>query len=290
MKKVNIYLFSTLLAFLLLFACQSQLAGQDNLTCHECQLRLNENIAQTNPSHLAHTLVFSGMTFVALMLLAWSFHLQRRNTAKQQEIINLKMMNNRNLIRPHFVFNVLNHVSMQQGSEADHTIQDIIRLMRSQLAVSSQPYVTLREELTFTENYIQLASKNLHGDFVFHIEHQDEEILDTRKIPSTFIQILAENAIKHALAPLEGAKRLTIKISARENETVVVVEDNGPGFDIRHNFNGTGTGLKVIQHTITLYNHSHRHKMTLKVENINDAHGHPAGCKAMLTIPQDVGL
>ncbi len=260
----------------------------DTLTLHN-QLRLNEKNAQISHDRLIFMLVISGVLLVALMLLTWSFYLRRRNADKQLEIINLKISNNRNVIAPHFVFNVLKHASMQQGSESDKTIDGIIQLMRSQLVVSSQLFVTLREELDFTQNYVNLAAESLTDKFVFEVQCPDKEAMDIRNVPSTFVQILAENAIKHALALVEGEKRLIVNVLITDEDTLVMVEDNGPGFDIRRNSDGTGTGLKVIQRTIALYNQSHRHKMAFKIENINGQHGKPVGCKATLTIPYDAG-
>lgn len=260
----------------------------DTLELHN-QLRLNEKEAQISHDRLLYTFIILGVLIVALALLAWTLYLRKRNADNQLEIVNLRISNTRNVIAPHFVFNVLKHASLQSGPEADNSINGIIRLMRSQINVARRLFVTLREELDFTENYLALAGSTLGSDFEYRIDKPDEEALDSRPVPSTFVQILAENAVKHALAGMDGPKRLLIEVKLTERDTIIAVEDNGPGFDIRRSSShSTGTGLRVIQRTLALHNESHRRKMSFQVKNLPDGKGGIAGCRVTLVVPADV--
>lgn len=259
----------------------------DTLALHN-QVRLDKKNAEISHDRLVYTYIIGGALLIALALLAWTFFLRKRNADKKLEIIKLKISNNRNVIAPHFIFNVLKHASLQQGQDADDTINGIIDLMRSQLAVSKRVFVKLREELDFTEHYVKLAGANLGNDFVFTVNKPEESALNTRLVPSTFVQILAENAIKHALSQLEGEKRLMIDVTTTDSETIIKVEDNGPGFDIRSSADGTGTGLSVIRRTLALYNESHRKKIICTIQNLTCPDGHIAGCQARLVIPGDI--
>lgn len=260
----------------------------DTLTLHN-ELRLNEKNAEISQSRLLYLLIISGILLAALALLAWTLFLRKRNADNQLEIIRLKISNDRNVIAPHFIFNVLKHASTQEKRDADETINGIITLMRSQLAVSRRVMVSLREELDFTADYVKVAAVSMGPDFTFHLHRPGDGTEDTRLVPSTFVQILVENAIKHALKPLEGEKVLTINALVKEHETVVEVEDNGQGFDIRRqSSDGTGTGLRVIRRTLALYNQSHRRKILFSIRNITREDGSIAGCRASLTVPDDV--
>ena len=261
----------------------------DTLKLHN-QLRLNEKNAEISRDRFYFTALIACLLLIALGLLTWTFYLRKRDADKKLQIIQLKIANDRNVIAPHFIFNVLKHATTQQGSEADSTIERIITLMRSQLAVSRKVMVTLREELDFTEDYIQVAEKSMDSSFTYTINRPDDDTLDTRWVPSTFVQILAENAIKHALAPKEGEKRLSITATATDDTTIITVEDNGPGFDIRRNTRGTGTGLSVISRTITLYNESHEQKIEFHINNLEDANQHITGCQNILVIPRELNM
>ena len=261
----------------------------DTLKLHN-QVRLNEKNAEISRNRLNYIILFAFLLLIALGLLAWTFYLRKRDADKKLQIIQLKISNNRNAIAPHFIFNVLKHAATQQSSEADNTIESIINLMRSQLTVSRKVMVPLREELDFTEDYLQVAAKTMESDFTYRINRPDEDSLDTRWVPSTFVQILSENAIKHALMPKKGEKRLTITATATDSTTIITVEDNGSGFDIRRSSRGTGTGLSVISRTIALYNETHAQKLELHIKNTEDDNGHVTGCQAILIVPRNLSM
>ena len=82
----------------------------DTLTLHN-QLRMEEKNAVIEKNKLIFTIVIGGILLAALVLLAWTLFLRKRNVDKQLEIVNLKIANTRSSIAPHFIFNVLNHAN-----------------------------------------------------------------------------------------------------------------------------------------------------------------------------------
>lgn len=260
----------------------------DTLTLHN-QLRMEEKNAVIEKNKLIFTIVIAGILLAALVLLAWTLFLRKRNVDKQLEIVNLKIANTRSSIAPHFIFNVLNHAISNDKQNTDKAINGIIDLMHSQLTITKQMFVTLGEELNFVERYVEVATPTMGEDFKFTITKPNEDILQGRLVPSTFIQILAENSIKHGLRGLDREKELHVDVSITPEDTVIEVRDNGRGFDIRRSSNGTGTGLSVISRTIALYNERHRHKIKFTIENMTDKGGNLNGCKAILSVPSGLG-
>ena len=157
--------------------------------------------------------------------------------------------------------------------------------------MSRQMFVSLRKELDFTKNYVDTAIATIGEDFTFRLVTPEDEVLDTRLVPSTFVQILVENAIKHGLKGLDRPKTLIVEVITKVDSTVIEVTDNGRGFDIRNQSSqfensGTGTGLRVIQNTIDYYNHKkHREEMFFSVNNVKDSDGNICGCRSTLTLP-----
>lgn len=262
----------------------------DTLTLHN-QLRMEEKNAQLEHNWLVSALIISGILLIALMLLIWTIYLRKRNAVRQQEIMDLKIANVRNIITPHFTFNVLKHATTLDVNEAENTIKGVIKLMHTQVDISKEMFVTLRKELDFTKNYVDVASTTMGDDFTFRIIAPNEQELDHRLVPSTFIQILVENAIKHGLKGIDGSKMLTVEIKTKEDKTIIEVTDNGRGFDIREQSpqyanTGTGTGLRVIQNTIDYYNHKrHQEEMFFDVNNVKNTDGNICGCRSTLTLP-----
>ena len=260
----------------------------DTLTLHN-QLRMEEKNAVIERNKLIFTIIIGGVLLAALALLAWILFLRKRNVDKQLEIVNLKIANTRSSIAPHFIFNVLSHAISHDGQDTDKAINGVIDLMHSQLEITKHMFVTLGEELDFVKRYVEVAKPTIGDDFTFTLSKPQEDILKSRLVPSTFIQILAENSIKHGLRGLNRAKELKVEVTAMPEETIIVVSDNGRGFDIRRSSNGTGTGLSVIRRTIALHNERHRHKIKFNIENLTDNHGELNGCKAILSVPKTLG-
>ena len=260
----------------------------DTLTLHN-QLRMEEKNAVIERNKLIFTLIIGGVLLAALALLAWILFLRKRNVDKQLEIVNLKIANTRSSIAPHFIFNVLSHAISHDGQDTDKAINGVIDLMHSQLEITKHMFVTLGEELDFVKRYVEVAKPTIGDDFTFTLSKPQEDILKSRLVPSTFIQILAENSIKHGLRGLDRAKELKVEVTAMPEETIIVVSDNGRGFDIRRSSNGTGTGLSVIRRTIALHNERHRHKIKFNIENLTDNHGELNGCRAILSVPKTLG-
>ena len=262
----------------------------DTLTLHN-ELRLKEKDAQMSRYTLFFTIAIAIVMMLALALLAWSLFLRKRNADKQLEIVNLRIDNSRSRLSPHFIFNVLKHAAFGEGSEAGKVVTNIIHLMHAQLTMARQMYATLEDELQFTSTYVEVAATTLGDGFSYEVVKPEEDYLKQRMVPSTFVQILVENAIKHGLSGKEGVKLLKVEATVTSETTQVSVTDNGRGFDIRRpsQNRGTGTGLSVIRRTIALYNEHHRQKIGFTIKNPTDAEGNIKGCCFTLILPAALG-
>ncbi len=262
--------------------------AMDTLMLHN-QLRMEEKNAELEHNRLIFVIIAGIILLVALVLLILNLYQNKRNRERETEIANLKIEKARNSISPHFTFNVLQHAMVNIPQEAMNTINGIIKLMHSELDVSKQKYIPIRQELAFTKQYIKVATTTMDDDFTYQVNVPEGELQDIRFVPSTFIQILAENALKHGLRKLSRPKNLTIEVKFTDEETIISVTDNGDGFDIRSQAAGTGTGLKVIRSTMSLHNKVHREKIHFDIDNIYDEKGTIKGCKATLTLPASLG-
>lgn len=133
-------------------------------------------------------------------------------------------------IKPHFVINILNTVSlMAQMNDNNHIISVIHYLsnyMRNMLNTHIRSN-TLRAETEALDNYLELQKIRYPEQITVdcHIEPELEDF----EIPVLTLQTLVENVFKHAM---ESYEPLTITIrAAREGSCVTLsVSDNGRGF------------------------------------------------------------
>jgi len=230
-------------------------------------------------------------TIIAVVLLALLvFHLialnRKRRLQNEIRLIHMKLTSARNRISPHFIFNVLNNrISTTDAKDADE-LMALTKLIRENLLLSGKEYVSLKEELDFVTYYIDVCRHSIGPDFEFSLEAPEEDVLKHVHVPSMFIQILVENAIKHALKNKPGQKKLRVHITVTGDTCSISVIDNGPGFDIRRSdASSTKTGLRVIRSSIALINRTHKRKIKFNIKNILTGAGEIAGCDATLSIP-----
>jgi two-component sensor histidine kinase/tetratricopeptide (TPR) repeat protein len=248
---------------------------QDTLQLHH-QLTL-----QKMDAHIDHMYALSTLLFVLIVILlgsTWIFyrHRQQKNNLK---LMQLRLADARNRISPHFVFNVLNSRmgnSMQVQQDQLLTLASVIR---QNLDLSTQQFVTLRQEVEFVQRYVSLE-QSLTGGFSFEMQLPSEELLDQCQLPPMLLQILIENAIKHGVkSDPSGSHHIWVEVTMNNEEMVMIVRNDGAPFDIRKS--GKGTGLNIIRTTMAAMNMIGRQRMSYRV---TDDHG--KGCCAMITIKQ----
>jgi len=109
--------------------------------------------------------------------------------------------------------------------------------------VTNRPTVPLRDELALVEDMLALERRRLGERLQVAIE-VPEEILD-RELPVLGLQVLVENAIRHAIAPRVEGGTLRIRVEAEGQGLRVSVEDSGDG--TTRGKNGTGQALTNLR-------------------------------------------
>lgn len=140
----------------------------------------------------------------------------------------LKML--RYQLNPHFLFNTLNAISTlvleQNTKHANTMLTQLSAFLRYSLDSDPLLKTSLAEEVRALKLYLEIE-KTRFGDRLKVNFDIDEETLDAR-IPSLILQPAIENAIKYAIAQMEGGGEITI-IAQREGKMLRLrVCDNGP--------------------------------------------------------------
>lgn len=225
---------------------------------------------------------------IVLAMLALAAYARKRKLQNEMDTMLLKLNNVRNRISPHFIFNVLNnHISTVGTAERDALIT-LTKLIRANLDISRNAFVSLADEMKFVRYYIEIERTVMGDDFTFTVAAPDDDILEKISIPTMTVQILVENSLKHGLKGKEGPKRLDVTVRTGTQGTDITVSDNGPGFDIRRVSNSsTRSGLDIIRHTIRIINKRQKGKglMAFDIRNRKDAEGRITGCESLLHIP-----
>lgn len=143
-------------------------------------------------------------------------------------------------LHPHFLFNTLNSISVLMSEDvtaARRTLTRLSDLLRASLDNAATHEVSLREELEFLNNYLEIEQTRFQDRLTVKMNVEPAAL--SASVPYLILQPLVENAIKHGIAP--RAEPGVIDISAvRDNGRVQLkVRDNGRGLG-SHTIKGIG--------------------------------------------------
>ena len=181
-------------------------------------------------------------------------------------------------LHPHFLFNTLNAISMLvrkgEGETAVRMISGLSDLLRLALATAGQQEVPLRQELDFLERYLCLQQIRFPDRLKFQMRI-DPDTLEA-KVPSLVLQPLAENAVRHGIAPSIAGGSVEVAAMREGEELVLRVRDTGVGLGHSAESPG-GVGLRNVRARLQhLYPGQHRFRVSNRVEG---------GVESLLAIP-----
>jgi ligand-binding sensor domain-containing protein len=222
---------------------------------------------------------------------------QQRKLQLEKDVVELEQKALRLQMNPHFIFNALNSIQSQIGTDNEQTARYYLakfsRLMRQILDNSRNTVITLEEEVNTLENYL-LIEKFCNGDRFDYSIHVDPAIeKDYIKIPPMLLQPFVENAIKHGLKYIDQTKRGLIEVSFSEKDSFLEcsVTDNGIGRMKSEELNRLSketyhksTALLVTQERLDMLKED-KNVQSLEIIDLYDEKGDPAGTKVILRIP-----
>ena len=203
----------------------------------------------------------------------------------------------RNQMNPHFVYNALNSIQnfifKKDFEKANYYLVKFSRLMRSSLNFSRLDLITVKEELAFLNDYIELEKMRFPNKFICNFIVEEEFPIDSVMIPSLLLQPVLENIIKHAFKNIEYTGEMTINFSQNEkNKLKIVIEDNGPGLStskqaVNSNMAHKSLGLEIIKNRINLINESDPNtESSMTFTNQRDADPSKSGLKVVFILPE----
>ena len=187
----------------------------------------------------------------------------RRANKKKQLTLSLKAesaKNELNTVRaqlnPHFVFNALSGIQnlMNNGTveEANHYLGKFANLTR--IILDDHEFISIEDEIKLLQDY--LSMEQLRFAFTVDFKISGEENLMHTEIPTMLLQPFVENAVKHGIAPLKGNGKVEVSLIREQQNIVLMVTDNGNGFD--QSVTKKGLGLKLSEKRIALLNENYK--------------------------------
>ena len=178
--------------------------------------------------------------FLALALLAggvYAVELRRRLSRRERQALRLEARLSEarldalaSQLRPHFLFNTLNAISVlmhRDANAADLMLTRLSELLRATLQSPATHEIPLREEARLLTRYVEIMRVR-HGPRLIVREAFPTELGDAL-VPAFLLQPLVENALEHGIAARAGAGQVEIAARAEGGRLRLSVTDDGAG-------------------------------------------------------------
>lgn len=172
--------------------------------------------------------LFTGVLFYAVIVMIYTAARFRLTAATlERELTQTKLDTLRSQLRPHFLFNTLNAISVFVKEDADKAQEMILRLstlLRRSLDEEAHE-VSLENELAFVNDYLDIQ-RGRFGDRLAIDVSVDPAMLGAN-VPVFLLQPLLENAIEHGRS--EGTSSVALSVRGHDDMLHITVTDDGPG-------------------------------------------------------------
>jgi two-component system LytT family sensor kinase len=190
---------------------------------------------------------------VGIALKVWStLRLEMKLEEQKRLLLEARLDALQRQINPHFLFNTLNSIAslvrMKPEMARVMTVK-LANILRA-LLKDHDTYVPLRDELSFTDDYLDIEVVRFGAEKLRVEKEIDPRTLDVL-VPSILLQPLIENSIKHGLEPRLNGGTVTLRSRLEGDRVLIEVADDGVGMGNRPatalKRTGAGIGMKNVQ-------------------------------------------
>ena len=213
---------------------------------------------------------------IALFLLlvpAIILYFRQRILQGRYNILEVEQRLNRARMNPHLFFNSLASLQSVALHEKDtRTLSSYLskyaRIMRATLESTFKELVTLEEEVTYLEQYLDIQKKLHAHQFDYQLEVSDELEAYETLLPGMIIQPFVENAIEHGFKDIDYRGNLSIRFYKQEEQLLVELSDNGSGLSKQERKTNKypSRATEIIKDRLFLLNKKHGTDASFRVD------------------------
>lgn len=235
--------------------------------------------------------------FVIGLLVLWVIYLiimdMKIKEKYKREAIQSTQKALRAQMNPHFLFNALNSIqSYIFSNEKELSVKYLNKfssLVRKVLDNSMHDYITIKEDLSALEDYMQLEKIRFEDNFEYEISIDEQLDINNCFIPPLLLQPVVENAIWHGLLhKTDKNGKITISLSLENNTIVCAIIDNGVGRKRSKELEKTKThksvGIQITKERLKVINTKSKQKIYLQLFDLNPEQSE-TGTKVKIILP-----
>lgn len=241
-------------------------------------------------------LMMYGMTLLLIIALIIAQLLIQRNklrTGKKNAELEQKLF--RTQMNPHFIFNALNTIQSfiikNNPADAGKYLSSFARLIRLVLTNSRQEFVSLKNEISTLEYYLQLQQLRYENKFTYNIIIDPAIHPDLMMVPPMLAQPFIENSIEHGIQGLNHPGYVNVSFKLNMDSIFLEIEDNGIGIT-QSQKNKAGESAKheslalaITQERLKLLNQSKKKKIIFQIKELLSENMQVKGTAITFSIP-----
>jgi sensor histidine kinase YesM len=198
-------------------------------------------------------------------------------------------------MNPHFIFNSMNSIQSYISGNDNFTamtyLSKFAQLMRGILDHSRKSMISLEEETTVLNLYIELERLRFKHKFDYKLNIDPILNPETTYIPPMLVQPFVENAIKHGLKRLDSGGLLKIDFTKKNSLIKCTIEDNGIGRDLASAMkkgsdkNHQSLGMQVTRERIDAFKIEKNVQCDLQIVDLKNKEDEPEGTRVYVLFP-----
>jgi len=243
-------------------------------------------------------IILLGVGVIVLLVVFIFLLLLRQNSIKSKErVAEFQQKLLRSQMNPHFIFNSLtsvqNFIIKHDEIKASTYLARFSDLVRSILNNSLEEEITLEEEISTIENYLELQKVRFSDKFDFLIDVNEKLDLENTFIPPMLAQPFIENAIEHGIKQKQTKGFISIRFNSLNKKIILEIEDDGIGRLkaqenlLKRDKEHKSLATILTRERIEVLNKRMKKKITLDIIDLKNELGEPAGTRVVFEIPKD---
>ena len=219
---------------------------------------------------LIYTLIVAAA--LGLIFLIFIYLIKKRNKKKlseneqQKNSAKIQLTSIRSQLNPHFLFNALSGIqNLMNKNEVDNANKYLTKFARlTRNVLDNRELISLLQEKALLDDYLQM--EQLRFGFKYEIDYSKDLNLENIEIPSMLLQPFVENAVKHGISQNAVNGNIKVTFTKHGRNLILVVLDNGNGFDTNKKTNGLG--IQFSSSRIELLNSIYKeNRFTLAIQS-----------------------
>jgi tetratricopeptide (TPR) repeat protein len=196
------------------------------------QLGQENELNMLRAARSQYVIISLGGILIIILLFAILFIRQIRIRNEQKTLINQQQLF-RSQMNPHFIFNSLTNIQhyifSKDSLSAAKYLAIFAKLMRGILNNSRKELISLRDEISTIEQYLELQQLRLEDKLEYILEVDNNLDTELSEIPPMLAQPFIENAIEHGIRNKKYGGIVVVRINKENGYILYEVEDNGVG-------------------------------------------------------------